>query len=243
MASDEESARPYGPALHASAHHGAPWPARPYGPGLRNQPLNLDDLRDAGFAFEDAWFDVYREFRFPKLGELAHEGLRLELRSALEPWHVLGEQPVGPATSRLVDASLNRIEVLVSGLVHPRYAVACNGRRVPLTPTGPPGEFVAGVRFRAWKPPECLHPTIPVHAPLVFDVLDLWSRRSVAGCTWHVAHPGGRSYETRPVNALEAESRRVSRFFASGHTPGPLEPPPEETNPAYPVTLDLRRRG
>jgi len=200
------------------------------------------DLREAGFAFEPAWFDVFREFRFPRLGELAHEGLRLELRGALEPWHVLGEQPVGPATSRLVDSSLQRVEVLVSGLVHPRYAVACNGRRVPLAPTGLPGQYVAGVRFRGWQPPECLHPTIPVHAPLVFDVVDLWSRRSVAGCTWHVAHPGGRNYDTRPVNALESESRRVSRFFASGHTPGPLEPPPEEINPAYPFTLDLRRR-
>ena len=200
------------------------------------------DLRDAGFAFEPAWFDVFREFRFPRIGELAHEGLRLELRAALEPWHVLGEQPVGPATSRLVDSSLQRVEVLVSGLVHPRYAVACNGRGVPLAPTGLPGQYVAGVRYRGWQPPECLHPTIPVHAPLVFDVVDLWSGRSVAGCTWHVSHPGGRSYDTRPVNALESESRRVSRFFASGHTPGPLEPPPEETNPAYPFTLDLRRR-
>ena len=202
----------------------------------------VDDLRAAGFAFEPGWFDVFREFRFPKLGEVSRDGIRLELRSALEPWHVLGEQPVGGATSRLVDSSLHRVEVLVSGLSQPRHVVACNGRRVPLAPTGVSGQFVAGVRFRAWRPPECLHPTIPVHAPLVFDIVDLWSGRSIGGCTWHVSHPGGRSYETRPVNALESESRRVSRFFASGHTPGPLDVPPEEVNPAYPFTLDLRRR-
>ena len=203
----------------------------------------LSDLGRAGFAFEFAWFDAFRDFRFPKLGEVVHDGVQLQLRAALEPWHVLGEQPIGGATSRLVDSSLERIEVFVSGLVQPRHVVACNGRRVPLVPTGVPGEFVAGVRYRAWQPPQCLHPTIPVHTPLVFDIVDLWSRRSLGGCTWHVSHPGGRSYETRPVNALESESRRASRFFASGHTPGPLEPPPEEINPSYPCTLDLRRRG
>ena len=202
----------------------------------------LADLGRAGFAFEPRWFDALRDFRFPRLGEVVHDGVRLQLRAALEPWHVLGEQPIGGATSRLVDSSLERIEVSVSGMVEPRHVVACNGRRVPLVPTGVPGEFVAGVRYRAWQPPQCLHPTIPVHAPLVFDIVDLWSRRSVGGCTWHVSHPGGRSYETRPVNALESESRRASRFFASGHTPGPLEPPVEEINPSYPCTLDLRRR-
>jgi uncharacterized protein (DUF2126 family) len=113
---------------------------------------------------------------------------------------------------------------------------------VPLVSTGTPGEFVAGVRFRAWQPPDCLHPTIPVHSPLVFDVVDLWSGRSLGGCTWHVVHPGGRSFEARPVNTLEAESRRVARFFASGHTPGPFDPPPEERSPDYACTLDLRRR-
>ena len=201
----------------------------------------LADLRRNGFDFESSWFDCWREFRFPKIGEVVRDGVRLELRGALEPWHVLGEQPIGGATSRLVDSSLERVQVAVSGIVEGRYLIACNGRRVPLVPTGRAGEAVAGVRFRAWQPPQCLHPTVRVHAPLVFDIVDVWSGRSLGGCTWHVAHPGGRSYETRPVNALESESRRASRFFATGHTPGPFTPPPEEINPDYPLTLDLRR--
>ena len=201
----------------------------------------LADLRRSGFDFESSWFDCWREFRFPRIGEVVHDGVRLELRGALEPWHVLGEQPIGGATSRLVDSSLERVQVAVSGIVAGRHLIACNGRRVPLVPTGRAGEAVAGVRFRAWQPPQCLHPTIRVHVPLVFDIVDIWSGRSLGGCTWHVAHPGGRSYETRPVNALESESRRASRFFATGHTPGPFTPPPEEINPDYPLTLDLRR--
>jgi uncharacterized protein (DUF2126 family)/transglutaminase-like putative cysteine protease len=202
----------------------------------------VDELRQAGFAFEREWFESFAEFRFPRLGEVTHDGVRLELRTALEPWHVLGEQSTDGATARMVDSSLERVQVKATGLAPGRHAIACNGRRVPLAATGVPGEFVAGVRFRAWQPADCLHPTIPVHSPLVFDVVDLWSRRSLGGCTWHVVHPGGRSFETRPVNALEAESRRVARFFASGHTPGPFPPLFEDHNPHYACTLDLRRR-
>ncbi|MCE9630719.1 MAG: transglutaminase family protein [Planctomycetia bacterium] len=201
----------------------------------------LGDLRRAGFAFDREWFECFAEFRFPRLGAVTHDGVRLELRSGLEPWHVLGEQPIAGAMSRAVDSSLERVQVLAAGLVPGRHAVACNGRRVPLVATGRPGEFVAGVRFRAWQPANCLHPTIPVHSPLVFDVVDMWNGRSLGGCTWHVVHPGGRSFETRPVNVLEAESRRVSRFFATGHTPGPCALPIEEPNPDYSCTLDLRR--
>ena len=129
----------------------------------------------------------------------------------------------------------------VRGLTESRFVVACNGRRVPLHPTGSPGEFVAGVRFRAWQPPSCLHPTIGIHTPLVFDILDAWNRRAIGGCTWYVTHPGGRNFERFPVNSYEAESRRAARFFGMGHTPGPQTIPGVEHNGDYPLTLDLRR--
>ena len=164
----------------------------------------------------------------------------MELRQAIEPWHVLGEEGRAGATVRCVDSSLERLQVKVHGLTDSRHLVACNGRRLPLYPTGVRGEFVAGVRFRAWQPPSCLHPTIAVQAPLVFDVLDLRSGRSMGGCTWHVVHPGGRHFERFPVNAYEAESRRAYRFFPTGHTGGRPPIPPAEENRDYPLTLDLR---
>ncbi len=201
----------------------------------------IADLKQAGFDFKQEWFVPHLEFRFPLVGNVSCQSVHVELRHAIEPWNVLGEESGASGTARYVDSSLERLQVKVSCHTDSRHVVTCNGRRVPLHPTGVVGESVAGVRYRAWQPPSCLHPTIPVHVPLVFDVVDTWNRRSVGGCTWHVAHPGGRHYETFPVNANEAESRRTARFFRCGHTPGPIEPPIAEINPDFPLTLDLRR--
>jgi uncharacterized protein (DUF2126 family) len=200
----------------------------------------LSDLRGAGYPFATEWYETHRDFRFPLIGSIATAGLELELRTAIEPWHVLGEEPAGGATARYVDSSLERLEVKVRGMTDSRHVVTCEGRRVPLHPTGTPGEYVAGVRYRAWRPPSALHPTIGVHAPLVFDIIDTWNGRSIAGCTYHVSNPGGLAYEHLPSNGLEAEARRISRFLPFGHTAGPLEAPPEEHNRDFPLTLDLR---
>ena len=168
-------------------------------------------------------------------------GIDLELRQATEPWYVLGEEPAAGGAARYVDSSVERLQVLVNGLFGDRYLVACNGRRVPLHATGKQGEWAAGVRYRAWQPPSCLHPTIPIHSPLVFDVIDTWTSRSLGGCTYHAAHPGGRNYVTFPVNANEAECRRAARFFPFGSTSGSVTVPALEQNPRFPLTLDLRR--
>ena len=199
------------------------------------------DLREAGYPFQQEWFAPHYEFRFPLIGSVTRRGMTLELRHALEPWHVLGEEASGGATVRNVDSSVERMQIKMTGMVETRYVVLCNGRRVPLHPTGEEGEFVAAVRYRAWQPPSCLHPNIPVHTPLVFDIVDTWSSRSIGGCTYHVTHPGGRSHETFPVNSYEAESRRLARFVNIGHTPGNIDVPGEERNPQFPLTLDLRR--
>lgn len=200
----------------------------------------LTILQGFGYAINESWFSPQLEFRFPKIGSITVNSLEFELRQALEPWHVLGEEASGGGTVRSVDSSLERLQVKLTGSTGERYAVECNGRRVPLRPTGRPGEAVAGVRFRAWHPPSCLHPTIPVHSPLRFEIYDLWSERSVGGCTYHVLHPSGKSYSTRPADATEAMSRRAERFQNSGSTPGFRLSPEEDSNPSYPMTLDLR---
>ncbi len=201
----------------------------------------LDDLKGAGYPLEAEWFAPHFEFRYPVLGRAHHAGVTFEIRQATEPWYVLGEEGAAGAMARYVDSSVERVQVQVEGLTNSQFIVTCNGRRLPLHFTGRQGEYVAGVRYRAWQPPSCLHPTIPVHAPLIFDLVDTWAGRSVGGCQYHVVHPGGRSHETFPVNANEAESRRAARFFAFGHTPGPMPAPAPEEDPDFPLTLDLRR--
>jgi uncharacterized protein (DUF2126 family) len=200
----------------------------------------VEELNRWGFAFDLGWLDPFMEFRFPRYGTTQIGDLELELRAALEPWHVLGEEVTGRGTARFVDSSVERLQVRVRGITESRHLVACNGRVVPLRCSGVRGEYVAGVRFKAWDPPSGLHPTIGVHGPLVFDLVDRWAGRSLGGCTYHVAHPGGRNYATFPVNAYEAEARRLARFWPIGHTPGPLDPLPEEPCGDHPYTLDLR---
>jgi uncharacterized protein (DUF2126 family) len=199
------------------------------------------ELAGAGYPVRAGWFMPHFEHRFPKYGDVAALGIDLELRGALEPWHVTGEDGAIGGTARYVDSSLERLQVKVTGMAPDRYVVTCNGVSVPLHPTGRNGELVAGVRYRAWQPPRCLHPLIGVHSPLTFDLVDSWMKRSVGGCQYHVSHPGGRSHDTRPVNALEAEGRRGARFFRMGHTPGTMSVAAPVPSLDFPFTLDMRR--
>jgi uncharacterized protein (DUF2126 family)/transglutaminase-like putative cysteine protease len=224
------------------------------------------DLNNAGYPFQMSWLAPFFEFRFPHYGTVHIKDVEIQIRMGIEPWHVLGEEMSSSGTARYVDSSLERLQVKLSNMNDSRYVLACNGFKVPLKPTPVKGEFVCGVRYRAWQPPSALHPTIGVDTPLVFDLIDTWNGRSVGGCTYHISHPGGRSYDTFPINSYEAESRRVSRFWDNGHTQDPVPAPDYitstpigrymvevnpnirqyditniETNKAYPNTLDMRQ--
>jgi len=192
----------------------------------------LDDLDAAGYAVDSQWFAAQRAFRFPVIGDYAVAGIELELRHALEP---------GPARGS-ASGTLERLQVRVNGWLSDRYRLAVNGRPLPLTATGRAGEFVAGVRYRAWQPADDEHATGQTDVPLTFDIVDTWTQRSLGGCQYHAAHPGGRNYQSLPVNANEAESRRLARFFRIGHSPGPLVLPPLKVDDDWPMTLDMRRR-
>jgi len=208
----------------------------------------LTELGDAGFHFDPSWFAPHFEFRFPLVGQVRVDGAVVTLRNALEPWHVMGEESSAGGTARYVDSSLERMEVHVTGMNPSRHTVTVNGKPLPLQPTGVVGEYVASVRYKAWNPPSSLHPGIGVHAPLTVDLVDTWMKRSLGGCQYHVVHPGGRSYDSFPVNAYEAESRRLARFFRMGHTPGAMNQLPSlkpnaqlHASSEFPYTLDLRR--
>ena len=205
----------------------------------------MAEMRGAGYAFDSSWFAPHYEFRFPIVGSIQSASIELTLRNALEPWHVMGEEGAPGGTARYVDSSLERIEVHVKGLNESRYVVTCNGRALPLQSTGTTGEFAAGVRYKAWNPPSALHPSIGIDTPLTFDIVDTWMKRSIGGCQYYVAHPGGLNPDTFPINSYEAESRRMARFAAMGHTPGTMVIPPATINVAgsreFPFTLDLRR--
>ena len=206
------------------------------------------DLRAQGIAFETSWLDPFTEFRFPRIGTAVFDGVEIELRGAIEPWNTLGEQATATGTARYVDSSVERIQIRIIGADRDRYLVTCNGYPVPLLATDTPDIHVGGVRFRAWQPPSALHPSITIDGPLQFELVDVTTATSRGGCTYHIAHPGGRAYDVPPVNAVEAESRRARRFEATGFTPGKLDlsdirekQARISTDIGAPGILDLRR--
>ena len=201
----------------------------------------LDALAQRGVTLDVEWYRPFVDYRFPVMGTLRVDDIALEIRPALEPWPVLGEEASMAGTTRYVDSSLERVQVRAEGLIEGRHVVLVNGHTLPMYATGRALETVAGVRFRAWQPPHCLQPTIGVHHPLRFDVVDLWGRRSLGAATYHVWHPEGRAFDRVPLTAFEAGARRAQRFTTVGHLPWPVIPIATSAHPEQPCTLDLRR--
>ncbi len=229
----------------------------------------VNQLNRAGYNFKEEWFNAFFEFRFPEIGRVNINNIDLELCNGIEPWNVLGEEMTGGGTSRYVDSSVERLQVKVKNFNQDRYVLTCNSVKVQLKPTVVNAEYVAGIRYKAWNPHSSLHPTIETDTPLVFDIVDTWNKKSIGGCIYFVSHPGGRSYDHFPINSLEAESRRINRFWDFGQAQTDVEHVPElineddnavrnfeekpsskkfkyktlPDNPEFPNTLDLRKKG
>ncbi|MGZ3422858.1 MAG: transglutaminase family protein [Polyangiales bacterium] len=188
--------------------------------------------------------DAYRPFlelRCPVVGTLRAGDVRLEVRNAIEPWNVLGEETTASGTSRYVDSSMERIEVRAEGLVAERHAVLVNGYVMPMRATPRRDEHVGGIRFRAWAPPHALHAHLGIHHPVRLDVVDLWAERSIGACAYHVWHPEGRSYDKGPLTSFEASARRAQRFTIEGPLPSPVRARRLSIHDESPYSIDLRR--
>jgi uncharacterized protein (DUF2126 family) len=201
----------------------------------------LDFCASRGLPLPAEGYRPFVDMRCPLVGAVVAGDVRLELRNAIEPWNVLGEETTATGTARYVDSSVERVEILADGLVPERHRVLVNGQALPLVPTGKAGQYVGGVRFRAWAPPHSLHPHLGIHHPLRFDVLDTWGKRSLGACAYHVWHPEGRAFDTPPLTRFEAAARRAQRFTVEPALPWPVRPVPSSAHPDAPYTLDLRR--
>lgn len=208
---------------------------------------NLGDalrvLRAHGLKLSLDWFLPHYEFRFPKIGEVLLGDVLMEVRSAIEPWYLMGEEPSAGGTARFVDSSMERLQISIDNFDPERHAVLCNGRRVPMHPTEIAGRYLSGVKYRAWQPPRCLHPTIKTNVPLQFDIVDRMTEYSIGGCRYFASDPSGRAHEIFPINSNEAESRRDARFHSGTMTGGRLvvpDLPPVSAPNDFPVTFDMR---
>lgn len=201
----------------------------------------LAHLAKSGVPLPTEAYRPFVELRCPLVGTLDVDAARVEIRNAIEPWHVLGEEATATGTARYVDSSMERLEIRAYGLDEERYVVAVNGFTLPMRRAAGRDLRVGGVRFRAWCPPHALHPHLGIHHPLRIDVVDTWAKRGVVGGAYHVWHPEGRAFDAPPLTRVEAAARRAQRFTLEGPAPWPLRARPAEPHPEQPYTLDLRR--